>query len=161
MAWRSSGSSPISSRNSVAAVGRFETPELARVGAREGAFLVTEQLALDQPRGQRGAVELDEGLGLAPAAVVDSACDQLLAGTGLAGHEHGGVGGGDLLHRFERRVERPRAADDLREVVLRLDLVLEGEGQPVQPVERRLLTAALLDVAEDVRIERLTVRLDP
>ena len=47
------------------AVGQLEAADPPGEGAGEGAFLVAEQLALDQARGQGGAVELDQRLGRA------------------------------------------------------------------------------------------------
>ena len=67
------------------AVGQLEAADPPGEGAGEGAFLVAEQLALDQSRGQGGAVELDQRLGRAAAVGVDRPRDQLLAGPRLAG----------------------------------------------------------------------------
>ena len=89
-----------------AAVGQLEPADPPGDGAGEGALLVAEQLALDQPRGQGGAVDLDERLVRAPAAGVDRPGDQLLAGPGLAGDEDGGVGRrdpADLVEHGEQR----------------------------------------------------------
>jgi hypothetical protein len=43
-----------------AVVGELEAPDPSRDGARERAPLVSEQLALEEPGGDGGAVELDE-----------------------------------------------------------------------------------------------------
>ena len=67
-----------------AAVRQLEAADLAGVRAGEGAALVAEQLALDQRRRQRGAVDDDERRVAARAAPVDRAREQLLAGAGLA-----------------------------------------------------------------------------
>ena len=54
-----------------AALGKLE-PAFPRCnGARESALLMTEQLALDHPFGQRGAVHLHERPGRAPVGVMD------------------------------------------------------------------------------------------
>ena len=45
-----------------AAVGQFEAADSPRDGAGEGSLLVAEQLALDEPDGQGGAVDLDQRL---------------------------------------------------------------------------------------------------
>ncbi len=50
----------------------------------EGAFLVAEQLRLDQAVGDGGAVHSDEGLVATRPFVVNGACQQFLAGAGLA-----------------------------------------------------------------------------
>ena len=57
---RSSGSSPISSRNSVPPSARSKAPACSACGAGERAALVSEELALDQVGGHRAAVEDDE-----------------------------------------------------------------------------------------------------
>ena len=55
-----SGSSPISSRNSVPPSRDLERPACVAIGAGERAALVAEQLALEQRLGQRRAVDGDE-----------------------------------------------------------------------------------------------------
>ncbi len=69
-------------------------------GAGEGALLVTEELGLDDGLGQRREVHADEGP-VAPAALVDEARDQLLAGAALAEHQHVGGGGRGLPRGVE------------------------------------------------------------
>ena len=75
-------------------------PELALVGAGEGAALVAEELGLEELEGEGGAVDLDEGALAAGGAVVDGAGDELLADAGLAPDEDGGIGVGDLIDHF-------------------------------------------------------------
>src|SRR5262249_12294277 len=108
-----------------AALGQLETADAAGDGAGEGALLVAEQLALDQAGRQGGAVDLDEGAVLATARRVDGAGDQLLAGARLAGEQHRGVGRRYAAHGVEDGQQRRAAADDLVEVVDRLDLFLK------------------------------------
>ena len=84
-----------------AALGRFEIAELALLGSGEGAALVAEQLALEQGRRQRRAVEPDEGAAGARARSVDELGDHLFADSGLAEQEHGGRRRGDLLGQDE------------------------------------------------------------
>ena len=86
-----------------ALVGEFQAADLARDGPREGAFLVAEKFALDQPGGNSGAVDLDEGAFAPRAESVDSARQQFLAGPGLALDENGGIGGGDSFNLAEAR----------------------------------------------------------
>ena len=75
-----------------AAIGQLEAAGLRRVRAGEGAALVAEQLALDQRRRQRGAVDDDERP-VAPAALaVERAREQLLARARLAEEQDGRVG---------------------------------------------------------------------
>jgi hypothetical protein len=71
------------------------------VSAGEGAFLVAEQLTLEQGLGDGRAVDGDEGARAARAQVVDGAGSQLLAGPALAGEEHGSVHGRDLAQGGE------------------------------------------------------------
>ena len=61
-----------------AAVRQLEPADLLRDGARERAFLVSEELALEQPRWNRGAVELDERSRSAAAQVVNRSRDRAL-----------------------------------------------------------------------------------
>src|SRR5262245_38407147 len=129
-----------------AAVGQLEPPLAPGDGAAEGALLVAEQLALDQAGGQGGAVDLDERLALARAGGVDGAGDQLLARARLAGDQHRGVGGGDAADLVEYRHQGGAAADDLLEVVLRLDLLLEVEVLLVEAGSFALRQDAVGDV---------------
>ncbi len=79
-----------------AAVGRLELADLELVGPREGAALVPEHLALEELAGHGSAVDLDEGPGPAGRELVDRAGDEVLAGPGLAGDEHGDIDAGRL-----------------------------------------------------------------
>ena len=106
-------------------VGQLEAADLLADGAGEGALLVAEQLALQQPRGDGRAVELDEGPVPARAQVVQGAGDELLARAGLAADEHRGVGGGDRLDLLQHPAQGGALADDLAEVVLGADLLLQ------------------------------------
>ena len=110
---RSSGSSPISSSSSVPRVGLPEQPALRLVGARERAARVPEQLAFDQRRRQRRAVDRDQ-LALAPAQAVDLLGDVLLAGAGLADEQHRRRIGGDPRHVRAQRARQRRLARDRR-----------------------------------------------
>src|SRR3989442_13788925 len=77
-----------------AAVGGLELADLELVGTREGASLVTEQLALQELSRHGGAVDLDEWPSPARGEVVDRPGDQLLAGAGLTRDENGDVDAG-------------------------------------------------------------------
>src|SRR5204862_7876471 len=76
-----------------AAVGELELAATLVGGARECALLVTEELALDELGGDRGAIELDEGAVGALGVIVDRAGDELLAGAVLA-RDQDAAGGG-------------------------------------------------------------------
>ena len=79
-----------------AAVGRLEGAGAVAVGAGEGAAHVAEELALDEVRADRAAVDDDERLVRARAALDDLGRDELLAGAALAVDEHVDVARGDL-----------------------------------------------------------------
>ncbi len=117
-------------------MGQLEAADPPRDGPGEGTLLVAEQLALDQPGRQGGAVDLDQGLVLAPAAGMDGPGDQLLAGPRLARDQNGGVGRRDLPDVVEDGRQGRALPDDLLEVVNRLDLFLQ--------VQVLLLEAGLL-----------------
>ena len=68
-------------------VGQLDQARFRLDRAREGALLVTEQLALQKLFGQRGAVDGHERLGGALAVRMDGARHQLLARPGLAQDE--------------------------------------------------------------------------
>ena len=101
-----------------AALGAFEVPGVRLRCAREGAAFMTEQLAAEQVRRDRTAVDRDE-LAFAPAAVVDRARDQFLAGAALAMQEHGHVVPRDPLDVLEQRDHRRAVPDHAAELVAR------------------------------------------
>ena len=76
---------------------QLETAGTTRDGAGERAALVAEQLALQEPTRDGGAVDVDERAGGVRAAPVNGARDQLFAGAGFAIDHHRGIGRGDLL----------------------------------------------------------------
>jgi len=130
------------------AVGELEAAHAPLEGPGEGPALVAEELALEEPGRDRGAVELDERPLLAAGRLVDRAGDQLLAGAGLAPHEDGRVGRRHGLDVLEDLREPAALADDLAEVVVELALqVALLAGQLVlQPLD--------LEVRERVRDRR-------
>src|SRR5262249_25385650 len=70
-----------------AAGGALEVTAVALERAREAAALVTEELALDERRRDRAAVDGEERRHTAAAQLMDRLRDELLAGAALAGHE--------------------------------------------------------------------------
>ena len=68
-------------------VGQFEQAGLGDVGAAEGAFFVSEEFALHQVFGKRGAVDVDPGTAAAMGGLVNGASDEFLAGAGFAGDQ--------------------------------------------------------------------------
>ena len=106
-----------------ATVALLETADALGRGPGEGTLLVSEEFALEKVLGDRGAVDRKQAF-LAPLAVgVDGACDELLAATALAGHQHGGVAHGDTADHLEDRLHRLGLADDV------VAVLLDGEGR--------------------------------
>src|SRR6185295_5595746 len=99
-----------------AVVGELEAPEPSCDGARERAPLVSEQLALEEPGRDGGAVERDERTAPPPAQPVNQAGDQLLAGSGLAPDEDRRIGRRHRLDQAKHALERRAPADDAVEV---------------------------------------------
>ena len=116
------------------AVGELEAADLAGQGAGERALLAAEQLALDEPGRQRGAVDLDDQAAVATAVRWIGLGDELLAGAGLAANEHRGVGGRDLLHQAQDLPDGDALPDDVAVRVDQLDLGLEVVALGLQPV---------------------------
>src|SRR5262249_34330227 len=96
-----------------AAVRRLEQAAMRAVRAGERAFLVAEELGLEQVLRHRAAIDRDERLILARARPVDRAREQLLARAGLARDQHASVGAGDHPRLLEARLDRRAARDDL------------------------------------------------
>src|SRR5204862_3799730 len=115
----------------------------------EGALLVTEQLALDQLRRNRRAVELHERPVGASAVLVDRARDELLAGAVLPGDEHAARARRGLRDLVEDEPHRAALAHH-REVALRaaaqaLVLVAEAcERERVLDGDQQLLAGQRL-----------------
>src|SRR5260221_25679 len=78
-----------------ALIRQFQPAELLGDGSGEGSFFMAKQLALQQPCGNGGAVQLNEVTVLSPAHAVNQAGDAFLAGSGFAGNQDGGIGVGD------------------------------------------------------------------
>ena len=96
--------------------------------AGERAALPSEQLALDQVRGQRRAVD-DHHRPVAPrAALVNRARDQLFAGAGLPEEQHGRLRRGDLIDAEHHVAQRVAVADDQIAIfLLRLTHIVASE----------------------------------
>jgi hypothetical protein len=86
-----------------AAVCKLEEPGLCRGGVREGALLVSEQLALEQLVGDRGAVHVDEWRLTPWSVVVNRTCHELLTRAGLASEQHGDTA---MRNHARRALER-------------------------------------------------------
>ncbi len=92
--------------------GQLELAQLAGYCPGEGAFLVTEEFALQQVLGQGCAVDAHKGHLRAVAVEVQEPGEHLLAGSGLAGDEHRGPGLGHLLGQGQDPLHRRVPADD-------------------------------------------------
>src|SRR5262249_39426043 len=79
-----------------AAIGQFESPRLGSLRAGESPLLVSEQLALDQRRRKRRAVDDDEGASVAQAALMNGVGEQFLAGSCFSLKQNGRIGRGDI-----------------------------------------------------------------
>src|SRR5207245_2919060 len=108
-----------------ALVGQFKPADPLGDGAGEGAYLMAEQLAFEQPCRDRRTVNLDEGPLATLTQIVDRASDEFLAGTSLALNQHGGVGRRDSFHLLQNTLQRCALPDDLFEVGFGSDLVLQ------------------------------------
>ena len=97
-----------------AAVGLFETADVALLRAGERAGFVAEQFAFEQFGGNRGGVERDERLARARRFAMQRARDQFLAGAGFAGDQHRQRRLREAADRAEQRAHRGRVADQLR-----------------------------------------------
>jgi len=116
---------------------QLEASSLLIEGTREGSLLVTEELALHEPRRQRAAVDPDERSVAARAVLVNGTRQQLLSGSGLPEQQHGGVCMGHGFDLRERFLESPAVADDLLEATTRRDLRLQIVALRLQTVLQR------------------------
>ena len=96
-----------------AALGQFESTQLALVGAGKCPALVTKQLRLEQRIRNGRAVDGDERTVGARAAIVEGAGAQLLAGAAFTFEQHGGVGGGGTINGGHDLAQRRRVANDV------------------------------------------------
>src|SRR5262249_35157622 len=101
-------------------VRQLKAPECACQGAREGAALMAEELALQEPCWHGGAVHRDEGAVAARTALVNGAGEELFAGAGLPLEEDGRVCGGDERDLLQHRGQRSAGADDLWKTTFRV-----------------------------------------
>ena len=132
-----SGTSPISSRNSVPAVGGFEQALGASVAPVKAPRSWPKSSLSSSVSGSAGAVDGDERAVRAAAAIVQGARDELLAGPGLALDQHNRVDWSeifdepvDLLHggtRSDHVLERGAVFDAAAERAHLGDVVEEDD----------------------------------
>ena len=116
-----------------AAVGQLEAPLPHPHGAGERAFLMAEQLAFDERRRKRGAVDPHQRARMPPAPFVQRPGEQFLAGSGRAQQQHARVRWRDLSQPRQRESKRRTLADDVVEVVIALDLLFQIHVVRLEP----------------------------
>ena len=146
-----------------AAVRQFEAAGLAGHRAGERALLVAEQLTFEERLRDGAAVDLQEGRALAVALLVQGAGDQLLARAALAGHQHSGGLGRDLLDEIVDLAHRPGAADQRVAtggvlVNLAAAHLLDGQGL-ADDLAQLVLIEGLGDVVLGAELDRLHRRV--
>ena len=117
-----------------APAGRGKEAVPPAIGARERAFLVAEELGLEQALGHRRAVHRQEPPPAPGARPVDRLRDELLAGAALPQQQHRGVALGhraDLAHGL---LHDPRAPQDAVQPLLPLDLRAQPLVLATQPM---------------------------
>ncbi len=95
-------------------VGQFEEARFRNIGAAEGAFFVSEEFALHQILGKRGAVDVDPGTAAAMGRLVNRARDQFLASTSLAGNQNSFRMPGDAVHQAHELVHDRTGENEVR-----------------------------------------------
>ena len=118
-------------------LGLLEEADVLAVGAGEAALLVAEQLALDQARRDRAAVDREEMLAAAPAQVVDGLRHHFLAGAAFAADQHRRRGARDPRHLVVDPAHRRRTAPQLPEVTVLVDVGVEVADFAVERRRRR------------------------
>jgi hypothetical protein len=149
---------------------QLEAAGARRDRAGEGAFLVTEQLALEQPLRDGGGVDGDERAGAADAQVVDRARHQLLPGAALAGDDQRCVGRCHPLDQVVHLAHRGAGADQRAETGAAVERRVEPlGGAPAgetcgDRVERRAQLVVVERLGEEVlgtELHRLDGLIDP
>jgi hypothetical protein len=107
-----------------ATAGRFESADAPFARAGESAFLVAEELGLDQGFGQRGAAHANIGFGAAGRVEVNGRGHHLLAGTALAVNDDRRVRVSHQPNELEDLLHHFGLADDVGEGVTLFELCL-------------------------------------
>src|SRR5882724_10336854 len=134
------------------AVGDLELALARRDRPREGALLVTEELALDQLARERRAVHLDERLRAPRAVVVERVGDQLLPRAAGAADEDRQIRVRHLADHVEHALHRRALADQAPEAIRARDLLLQ---EPERAPHLHAVEQALDDQLELVVVEGL------
>ena len=160
LACTSSGSSPISSRKSVEPSATSKRPTWRVRAPVKAPFSWPNSSLSTSPDGSAAQLTLTISVVPARAQPVDGLGDELLAGAGLAAHEHRGVRGRDLLDQAEDLPDGGALPDELdvrldhldlglQVVALRLEPVLQSLDLDVGLAQALLALPPLRDVAEN------------
>lgn len=144
-----------------AAVGDLEQPRLRAIGTREGAALVSEQLVLQQRLLQCRALHHDERAMAPRAARVQQLGDHLLARPGLAGDEHGGVGGRHAFDQVQQLPERRAVADERAAEIRWREPPLEQAVAPAKRLPFECPPDADVEFIERARLGDVVEGTDP
>src|ERR1700745_3820073 len=102
-----------------AVIGQFEAALLLHQCPGKGAPFVSEELAFEQARRNRGAINFDKRAVPPGAVAVDRPRDQLLPTPGFTMQQYGGTSRGDDGDLVQYRPQRRALPDDILEVVFR------------------------------------------
>jgi hypothetical protein len=94
------------------AIGQSQLAGIGGVGTGECTPFVAEQLALQQPIGDRGTIDADHRGTASRAQHMDRLGDPFLAGTGLSGDQNAGLRGGELRQIGPQPLHRSAIAYD-------------------------------------------------
>ena len=108
-------------------MGQLKAADALRNGAGECAPFMTEQLAFQKPRRDRGTVHLYQGTLAARAEMMNRAGDQFFSRAGFTLNQYRRIGRRDGLELIENFFQRRTVADNLFEVVFAADLILQIE----------------------------------
>ena len=111
-----------------------------------------EQLALQEPLGDRCAVDRDKRFFGPAGAEMNGSRQELLPGSGLSGDEHGAVGVGDLRHKGKDLPDLRALPDDVLEAVFFLQLAAE---RSVFLLEDRMFQRLRHEGGDILQVERL------
>ncbi len=95
-------------------IGLLQLADLVLGRAREAAFPMAEELALDQIFGDLCAIDFNKRLGSPRAAAMDSMRDELLASSALPINEHPAVGGCHQSQLLPQGFHRHTVPDNLQ-----------------------------------------------
>ena len=133
-------------------IGLLKLAGLAGVGSRKGAPFIPEELALHQVLRNGGAVYLDVGLILTWRMLMNSTADHVFANTALAGEQHRGTSRRDARDSIEYFAHGRAAADDIVELIARIEFLAQPAVLVLQALHRQHL---LQDSGQVVERKRL------